>query len=413
MYAIVEILTCGNLAATVQNTQVRYRSSGFVKEDNAIDDAAKQRIETSLIKSFYYILQLVDNYYHNPDTKDSEYKLTTITTILYMQLIRKLAESCAKYPLLASTLGNALLRPVRELSKEPIMMYHGHDDYSRPQPKPTERTECGCSILQLLLRFQMISSTGDQQDLLQNMCVQLFASYRFKQQIGVEFVKHYLFNYDLNPGNGLCINKSEFVDIMYQFIASEALAPYIYEHGDMTQFMQAVTYLMRHIIEYNSNLQKTYQEDAYTTSCHINSMMIELFKAKQVFVEFLSNGELCKAYFGLFKIQKDHMLEFIPGFNFLGQDDLLTNTSSAANGTLWMQHDQVFKASTTQKNFLSLTHLEKSSLCLAIIKTISDLILVQFVHRETDAWRACATDATLERMLVSYILCYAQIDIHE
>ena len=191
--------------------------SGFLQEDNILDEQTKRKMIVEFKRFIYYLVQMIEL---NPKNKN----VINNVSKLFHELITGVIKLKERYVTLVIQFGKAFCETYKQ-DFEGVKNWHDCTS-AYEENTPTDMTPCDCTVLRSLLRVNVKMSIKTQ-NLFNEFCMLMFIDYKFKQHLAIEFVR--MVNYQINwerigkkEEDKLAVSK--LLSISIQIMTSEQLA---------------------------------------------------------------------------------------------------------------------------------------------------------------------------------------------
>ena len=318
--------------------------SGFVQEDTVLSDETKKRLTKVVGMLAYCMFQIIERallFIESPRPADipepvfqkvSKAKIrqlslgSALITNSLLQGIASIIEGVEDaglpaYPQLGGVFGDILTTPLCTLCPgKPLMMFHRHDDYARPQPLSSEPQPCECTISQLILRYcTTIEQYVKDGELTKHLQV-LIHNERFRLKFAVDFHNHlgFVFNYSGGP-NKRSYKISDLTTIQYMLANSKSTANQIIASPLFTQGMQALEYLHDRL----QDCEHEHQANRYQITEKMHYNVLELLHTPEMIEYVLQEQTLSQIVTSMIVRPQQSRMSFIPGMDFSQDNELL------------------------------------------------------------------------------------------
>lgn len=162
------------------------KHGGFLEEDNILSEETKRKIVKEFKRFLYYVIQALEL---NKNCKSARIKISE----QLLDLVKGVMKLNKKYATIACLFGKAFYEPFSK-DFEGVKLWH-RCTASIPEKEPESMLECSCTPLRALLRVNIYLKV-ELQDLLNEFFMFMFADYKFKRHLAIEFTR--MINFQIN-----------------------------------------------------------------------------------------------------------------------------------------------------------------------------------------------------------------------
>lgn len=372
---------------------------GFSTNDKVIDEATSKRIEVSIKKGCYLLIQMLER-------SANVYRSNIYVGTLVEEIIQPLNSLCQKYFSLIPVVGTALTSPLKTAftNSERFTMYHDHSEHSKSMSIVVDGSACGCSILQLLILHSNKMTFKAQNDIL-NLIVLLSSCNQFQSAMNIDYYENFRLLFprqpemlDIEPTTSKLLNLND------QLVFIEEASYEAFKTAKIDLFFKAIKDLVTiHIIK------GEFKGPRKLIGVQALQCLKGFLRCPAVLKEFFQSGYLTTLFIDIFFEIEKHRIYFNPEFSSdsLTPEEFQEREIHVQNNlTVEKQCMLVFKD--IAGCLAELPNETKDQVYPIIFRCLS--VKIKALDCGSDQQKLRYTDCTLERAFALFMVSYLFFD---